>query len=207
MVTNGYWGTAAPDAELWLRPLMELGISDLSISDDELHRLSDDDGRARTGFEAADRMGVPSSVLETRRPRPGEEEHDVMFRGRAFREMAPDLRNRAFESLDRCPEGLEKPGRVHVDPLGYVHVCQGVVIGNIRDRTLAEIVEAYDPAAHPIVGPLMEKGPVELVERYGLPHSDMYADVCDLCYEARLKLRTKFPELLAPDAMYGDRPE
>ena len=37
VVTNGYFATCEENAELWLDPLCELGIADLSISDDSLH--------------------------------------------------------------------------------------------------------------------------------------------------------------------------
>ena len=37
LVTNAYWATSEDDAELWLKPLHDLGLSDISISDDEFH--------------------------------------------------------------------------------------------------------------------------------------------------------------------------
>ena len=37
LVTNCYWATAAEDSELWLRPVVEAGIDDLSVSNDEFH--------------------------------------------------------------------------------------------------------------------------------------------------------------------------
>jgi hypothetical protein len=37
----------------------------------------------------------------------------------------------------------------------------------------------------------------------GCPHEDAYADACHFCYEARRALRTRFPEILTPDQMYG----
>jgi hypothetical protein len=66
IVSNGYWSTCVEDAKLWLSPLVDLGIADLSISDDELHygdvqdilsttlpnalmRLSDDRMQAQNG--------------------------------------------------------------------------------------------------------------------------------------------------------------
>jgi hypothetical protein len=36
-----------------------------------------------------------------------------------------------------------------------------------------------------------------------LPHQAHYADACHACYSARLALREKFPEFLAPDQVYG----
>jgi hypothetical protein len=70
--------------------------------------------------------------------------------------------------------------------------------------TLREICAAYVPAAHPIVGPLVEGGPAALVRRYALPHADRYADACHLCCKARAALRDRFPGVLTPDQMYGD---
>ena len=80
-----------------------------------------------------------------------------------------------------------------MDPLGYVHVCQGVTIGNLFQQPLKEICEAYDPESHPICGPLLDGGPAALVTEYGLPHREAYADACHLCYEARLGLRSRVP--------------
>ena len=37
IVTNCYWATAEPDAELWLKPLADLEVSDLSVSSDTFH--------------------------------------------------------------------------------------------------------------------------------------------------------------------------
>jgi hypothetical protein len=93
---------------------------------------------------------------------------------------------------------------VHVDAFGHIHLCQGLVMGNVWQRPLEEIVAAYDPQAHPIVGPLMEGGPAALIERYDLPHEPGYIDACHLCYVARDALRGRFPEFLAPPTVYGE---
>ena len=45
--------------------------------------------------------------------------------------------------------------------------------------------------------------PAALVTEYNRPHASTYADACHLFYEARSALRPRFPELLAPDQMYG----
>ena len=75
------------------------------------------------------------------------------------------------KGLIRCPhEDLREPGRVHLDPLGNVHICQGVVIGNLFETPLKEICENYDADAHPICGPLLAGGPAALVTEYNLPH-------------------------------------
>jgi len=72
------------------------------------------------------------------------------------------------------------------------------------ERPLVELVEEYNPQAHPIVGPLLAGGPAALVERYDLPHEETYVDACHLCYEARVMLRQRFPKWLTPDQMYGE---
>ena len=99
---------------------------------------------------------------------------------------------------------LRLPGRVHVDPFGNLHICQGISIGNVLERSLSEIMAEYDPDAHPVVGPLVAGGPAELVRRYDLPHNEGYADHCHLCYESRRVLRQRFPDMLTPDQMYGE---
>jgi hypothetical protein len=76
-------------------------------------------------------------------------------------------------------------------------------LGNIFQTSLREICAAYDPDNHPVTGALLAGGPVELVQRYGLSHTAQYADACHLCYEARLALRSQFPEILLPEQMYG----
>ena len=37
IVSNCYWATSVEDAQIWLRPLAELGISSLDLSDDLFH--------------------------------------------------------------------------------------------------------------------------------------------------------------------------
>jgi hypothetical protein len=110
-----------------------------------------------------------------------------------------------FISLARPHEDLSDPGRLHVDPFGNLHICQGIVAGNVLRLPLLGVFKGFDPKSHPIIGPLIAGGPVELVGRYGLPHNELYADACHLCYEARKALRRRFPEFLGPDQAYGVR--
>ncbi len=76
-------------------------------------------------------------------------------------------------------------------------------MGNLFQKSLKDLCAGYDPDNHPITGPLLAGGPVELVRRYNLPHEEAYADACHLCYSARLALREEFKDILAPDQMYG----
>jgi hypothetical protein len=127
-----------------------------------------------------------------------------MYRGRAAHKLVHLVAQHPWTEFRECPyEDLREPGRVHLDPLGYLHICQGISIGNLFQRPLREICQTYVPESHPIVGPLLKGGPVELVHRYGLSHGERYADACHLCYEARTALRDHFPDALTPDQMYG----
>jgi hypothetical protein len=90
-----------------------------------------------------------------------------------------------------------------VDPLGWLHICQGLVIGNLFEKSLKEISGSYDPDVHPICGLLLAGGPSALVSEYNLPHEAQYADACHLCYEARKALRGRYPQMLGPNQMYG----
>ena len=127
-----------------------------------------------------------------------------MYRGRALETLVSRAPRRPWTQFTQCPcEDLREPGRLHVDPFGNLHICQGISLGNMFERSLREICEQYDPDSHPITGPLLAGGPVELIRRYDLPHEEAYADACHLCEHARRALREQFPAILMPDQMYG----
>jgi hypothetical protein len=216
IVSNSYWATSVEDAVQWLRPIAEIGIADLSLSSDLFHGEAMMTQAAHNGAEAAKRLGLPEGIITIETPKgctaysqaaKGEPitGGQVRFRGRAVTKLTEGVPRRPWTEFSECPvEDFADPGRVHVDAFGHLHVCQGVVMGNLWQRPLKEIVASYDPRTHPIIGPLLEGGPVALVERYDLPHDKTYVDACHLCYLARDALRVRFPEFLAPDEMYGE---
>ena len=53
IVTNAYWATTEEDAELWLRPLHELQVSNLTLSDDVFHYGDAGDNPAKHALTAA----------------------------------------------------------------------------------------------------------------------------------------------------------
>ena len=213
IVTNCYWATAAPDAALWLEPLRDLEVGNLSVSSDTFHAGEETDPRPGFAVEAAKRLGLGDSVITIDPPQVCEErgekgepivEGSVRFRGRAVANLAADLPRRPWTEFDECPdEDFLDPRRVHVDGFGNVHLCQGVLLGNLKDTSLGELIDRYDPRSHPVIGPLVDGGPAELFRRYDLPHEEGYVDACHLCYEARAALRERFPELLGPPLVYG----
>jgi MoaA/NifB/PqqE/SkfB family radical SAM enzyme len=213
LVTNGYWAIEVEDAVEWLRPFEGI-VRDLSISSDDYHGGEIHRRLVRNALDAAQRLAIPASILAVAQPGDREatvtigtlqgESVAVMYRGRAVEALADRVEWASWQRYTECPcEDLRSPGRVHIDPLGNVHVCQGISLGNVFDRPLRELCEGYDPDAHPIVGPLLDGGPAELCRRYGIDPGEGAADACHLCDLARRALRDQFPEVLTPDQMYG----
>lgn len=213
IVSNGYWATTMKDALAWLRPFAGR-IQDLSISSDLYHSKTHPSAQARYARAAAERLGIPIGVIAIAEPEATNAaaasgqlpsgESAVMYRGRAAEKLVARAVRQPWEQFTECPhEDLREPGRVHVDPLGNLHICQGIVVGNLFCKPLREICPNYDPDTHPVTGPLLAGGPAELVRRHGASNEEHYADACHLCYEGRRALRTRFPEVLAPDQMYG----
>jgi len=217
IVSNAYWANTVSDATEWLRPFVGR-VSDLSVSSD-LYLCEKIIGeRPQNAVVAAKFLGIPTGTISVAQPNEEskeshgqiEEESSVMYRGRAVDKLASHAPSHPWEGFDSCPhEDLREPGRIHLDPLGNLHICQGISIGNLFEKPLKQICEEYDADAHPICGLLLNGGPAALVTEYNLPHTSpsgdesSYADACHLCYEARTLLRARYPELLAPDQMYG----
>ncbi len=212
-ITNAYWATSVEDAKEWLEPISEIGISDAIISDDNFH-YGKEENLAKHAYQAAKELDLPVSSIsieDLKQHLKGKEwkgkpvrEGGVLFKGRPVEKLVDNLPRRPWNRLNKCEdEDFSNQKRVHIDPLGYVHVCQGVTIGNFKETQLMEMFRDFDPHQHPICGPILEGGPAELTRKYNVKHEKAYVDECHLCYSTRLKLRRKFPQILAPDQMYG----
>lgn len=213
IVSNAYWATDFDDALACLSPFSGI-VQDLSVSSDAYHWNETDDRHIRVARAAAEQLGIPLDVISIAPPEnthlaaacgqiePGESA--VVFRGRAAQMLTARADVHSWDTFTECPfEDLREPGRVHLDAFGNVHICQGLTLGNIFNRPMAQIFRDYDPATHPVTGPLLDGGPAELVRRYDLACRGSYCDACHLCDTSRRALRACFPEVLAPDQMYG----
>jgi len=216
VVTNAYFATDDRAADLWLRPLAELGISDLSLSTDSYHGTGEEGKMVRRAKRVARRLGIPVGVIEIESieelscPEPKDKSKgQLCFRGRAAAELAGQVKKRPWGTFDACPEEPPEIGRVHVDPYGNVLFCQGISVGNAWKKPLKAIMSDLDPRKHPIIGPLMEGGPAELARRHDVKPKKAYADACHMCYEVRCALRERGTAkgVLVPDQSYGARPE
>ena len=212
IVTNSYWATSDKDAQLWLVPLAGK-IQDLTISSDLFHYSEKISLQAQRVTRVAEHLEIPLGIISIEQPETNgvstvgqipPEASTIMFRGRAVEKLAPKSTSYPSDLFTKCPhENLDDPGRVHIDPFGNLHICQGISIGNVYINSLSELCANFNPHTHEIIGPLLEGGPIELAKRYDIPVSDHYVDACHLCYTTRSNLRNRFPNTLTPDQMYG----
>jgi len=216
IVSNAYWATDPQDAERWLRPLVDKGVSDLSVSTDEHHGSGEEARSARTAVAAARRLHMPSQLMKVKdiefytcQSSSSATAANIMFRGRAAVELAPKVSKKPWRSFDSCGEEPPRIGRVHVDALGNVQFCQGITVGNLWRKPLKKIMDDLDPERHPVIGPLIRGGPSSLSKELGIRPRKAYADSCHMCYEIRCAARKRgmLPSVLRPDQAYGVMPE
>lgn len=211
VVTNGYFATSETDALIWLKPLAEIGLSDFTVSEDRFHNPDQKNlSPAHLALKAAEKLSLHVSLLSTAAPSEivgsagNGSCNPVMYRGRAVEKLSRAAFSLPAGLFDECPyEDLLHPRRVHLDAFGNVHICQGLIIGNMWETKLSRILLGYRPAAHPLCGPLAEGGPLQLAETYDLPYASGYADACHFCYNLRRALLERFPRYLAPRQVYG----
>ena len=212
--TNCYWATGVEDAKLWLRPLQAVGLKTIEPGDDAYHHGENDNTPGQMAAQAARELGMTVRTICVEKPQVTcREDHTrgepvyaggPKLRGRAVETLVKDLPTRPWQELSECKmENLRDPGRVHIDPFGNVHVCQGLSMGNYLETSLAEVLTGYDPDTHPVCGPLLKGGPVSLAQTYHLTHADRYVDECHFCSEMCKSLADRFPQYLTPRQVYG----
>lgn len=213
-ITNAYWATSVEDAKEWLKPIAKIGIQDAIISDDLFHYGKEEENLSKYAVQACKELRIPVSSISIEDPKHYSEEKEwkgkpvtegaVLFKGRPAEKLVENLPRKPWETFNKClDEDFSDQKRVHIDPFGYVHLCQGITMGNLKRKPLHVLFKQFSPQKHPICGPLLKGGPAELLRTYDVQHEKAYVDECHECYSARLKLRKMFPEVLAPDQMYG----
>ncbi len=216
VVTNSYWATSVKDAKLWLEPLKKAGLSYIGLSDDPFHYGDQTDTPPKNAHRACQELGINCDYfcidkpkVESATDRYGEKGEPIVggstvFKGRAVEKLVQGLPMKDWQGLTSCTrEILDDPNRVHIDPFGNVHVCQGLVIGNVFEQPLSKLMKSFNPEAHPIIGPLMKGGPAQLAREYSIPHQERYVDECHFCYTLRKSLLDEFPQFLSPRQVYG----
>ena len=216
IVTNAYWATSAEDAELWLKPLQQNGLDYLSISDDSFHYGEEENNSAKKALMTAQKLGMQTSPICIKKPfaeaQPGQGQGQgtpvigggAMFKGRAVEKLTAGLPRRPWQEFKQCShEDLQSPSRVHVDPYGHIHVCQGISIGNMFQTPLSVLIQDFNFDSHPVCASLIKGGPAALAKMYNVEHEKEYIDECHFCFLVRLALVERFPLFLAPRQVYG----
>jgi len=216
IVSNAYGALTEEDARLWLEPLAEAGLSVLAVSDDPFHYGDQVNTPASTARKVGAELGLkafpisidPPRILEQPEGGKGDSLIDggAKFRGRAADTLTEGLPTRPWTDFQECPyEDLAAPSRVHVDPFGEIHICQGISIGNFWKEPLSQIIAAYHPDDHPICGPLHKKGPAGLIESLDITPRETYVDECHACFSVRREMLDEYPQQLAPRQVYGSQ--
>jgi len=216
IVSNGNWAVSDEDARIWLEPLCELGVADLSMSEDGFHGSERTDASVKTAIRAARALDLPVNTITVEGPTVVSDAGDdrdrgaaiigggVVFRGRAADRLTGGLPSSPPSAFTECPyEDLETPERVHVDCFGNVQFCQGLSIGSLWKTSLSQLFATYRAQSHPICGPLVAGGPARLAEAYGFAPEDGAVTACHLCFLARRALIDRFPDYLTPRQVYG----
>jgi hypothetical protein len=214
IVSNGYWATSEEDACNWLTPLAQAGLKSIDVSSDLFHGEAMETPESKRVLKIAPMLGLATGTITVNAPAgardPDEWERGrvlptglplsgggVMYRGRAAVKLVHDQPRQSWQTFNRCPyENLENPGRIHLDPFGNLHLCQGIVMGNLFHTPLKQILTGYDPHADPIVGPLLSGGPTQLIlALWDLPW-----------HPARCRAKLISPYVLPPDVLgyHGD---
>lgn len=196
-LSNGFWAKTLDIGIEKLRPLKEAGISEIGISTDIYHQKTIPLKIAKNAVKAAKKIGIESYLMKT-------SPNEVICRGRGANICTGKLK--PWQSLTKCPESLDDPGRVHIGPEGSIHLCQALLIGeDARKKHLKDIFENHIKNPNIIVKQLLKGGPAALAyfaEKYNFKPKDNYVQGCQLCFESRKHIKAYFSNILNPKENY-----
>ena len=144
----------------------------------------------------------------------------VLHVGRAASCIAPLRAETAVEDLPWSCHNLKAgwtldprlTNQISILPAGVVTpgACTGLVIGDARREPVEHILSRPVAEQHPLIRTLIEKGPRGLIPEFleaGGRLREKYASVCHLCWEVRIFLKDRYPEVLIPAHLYDDDPQ
>jgi hypothetical protein len=100
------------------------------------------------------------------------------------------------------PQG---PHTVFIGPDEFVNVCYGVSLGNLKNKSLFDLLKDFEKRPNPIIKALLDEGVAGLVKKaqsYGWNQKLKFQNECHLCYAVRIFLKKYEPEFLQPDECY-----
>jgi len=214
--TNGSFARTDEAGLRLLRPLANMGVEDLRVSNDSIHYQKPETSPANRALAAARKLGIPTTLVSISPPGFAEnvpapthiadriDELRFMYAGRASETFAEQEAGIELTSLTSCPRNdLADPARVYIDAYGFVQICPGIAIGNACQDPLQEILPNYDVTRHEILGELYKNGPARLIEISRLPKSTKIVDPCHGCFSSRKQLIDQYPDELGPRYVYG----
>jgi len=219
--TNCFWCTSDQIVRERLEILDRLGVNRFWVSTDPYHQEYvpfENVARAqrlgteifgpdrmtisrREYFESPDRWADLATFVNSFPP---------MLMGRAYQHLRHYLPRKPLDEIASEPcEGDVSPERmrhVHVNPDGLVMAsnCSGVIIGDAKATTLAELCDTDHWRRNDILRTLADSGPRGLLELApGFEPKDTYAQKCELCWEIRSYLAPDHSDTLAPPECYS----
>ena len=229
--TNGYWGKDDLIAKKYALKLKEAGLNQIGFSVDVFHQKFISLDIVRRAIRAAHEAGIEWIGLVAQNLGPKEEKNafneqtkkitdllskefefcevinsELLVMGRAANQLTKYYSMTTIPS-DKCL--IFKVPMFMIDPNGWVfhQSCQGICIGNAKEKSLSEIISEFNYRKHPIIGKVVSKGgPQNLLEiaiEKGYKPQNGYADKCHLCYSVRNFLRPFYPNILQPSNVYS----
>ncbi|MFX1568223.1 MAG: radical SAM protein [Promethearchaeota archaeon] len=228
--TNGFWGKNDSTAKHYTQKLKEAGLNTIGFSVDTFHQEFVPLEVVKRAMKAAYEAGIETiysitqnlglsninnSINEQNEKFACSISKELEFcqiinselqvKGRAVNNLTDYFSMDAIPS-ERCL--IFKVPMFMVDPNGWVfhQLCNGICIGNAKDKSLSEILREFNYRKHPIIGKLVTKGgPQNLLEiaiEKGYKPRKGYADKCHLCFSVRNFLRPYYPNILEPSNLY-----
>lgn len=209
VVTNGYWANSTEQARIWLGRLVDAGLERIIFAPDG-RKGTAVDLTTHPGAIVAQQLGLAISVITNAGgpPLPGPAGWPAHFCRQRLQQPEPGAPRYPWPTFSACPyTELGNPSHLHVDPSGNLHLCQGLVIGNVFEHSLASLVAGYAPERHALVGPLLAGGPAGLISDYGLDPDARFTDACQLCFYGRALLQALAGQNPVEKTSGGGEPE
>ncbi|MFW9878816.1 MAG: radical SAM protein [Candidatus Thorarchaeota archaeon] len=228
--TNGYWGKDEKIAKKYALRLREAGLNQIGFSVDAFHQEFISLDTVRVAIKAAYEAGIEWIGLVAQNLGSKDEKNvfneqtkkitdalskefefcqvinsELLVMGRAASQLINYYSLTTIPS-DKCH--IFKVPMFMIDPNGWVfhQSCQGITIGNAKEKPLSEIINEFNYRRHPIISKVVSKGgPQNLLEiaiEKGYEPLNGYADKCHLCFSVRNFLRPFYPNILEPPHLY-----
>ncbi|MFX1419987.1 MAG: radical SAM protein [Promethearchaeota archaeon] len=228
--TNGYWGKNDLIAKKYALKLKEAGLNQIGFSVDAFHQEFISLDSVRVALKAAYDAGIEWIGLVAQNLGSKDEKNEFNDQTKKI----TDTLSKEFEFCQVINSELLVMGRAAsqltnyysmttipsdkclnfkfpmfmIDPNGWIfhQSCQGISIGNAKEKYLSEIISEFNYRKHPIISKVVSKGgPQNLLEiaiEKGYKPLNGYADKCHLCFSTRNFLRPFYPGILEPSNLY-----